>query len=87
MLDPFGGAGTTGLVANRHGRNAILIERNVKYAVMADKRIKADVLLMGPEQKKRHAIKVSGKLKPPKGPPLFTTKKAVTRDSAEESTA
>ena len=39
VLDPFGGAGTTGLVAHRHDRNAILIEINPEYAVMARERI------------------------------------------------
>ena len=42
VLDPFGGAGTTGLVADRHGRGAILIELNPKYVEMARKRIKGD---------------------------------------------
>lgn len=42
VLDPFGGAGTTGLVADRHGRNAILIELNEAYATMARNRIKDD---------------------------------------------
>ena len=42
VLDPFGGAGTTGLVADRHGRNAILIELNPEYADMARKRIVSD---------------------------------------------
>jgi site-specific DNA-methyltransferase (adenine-specific) len=32
VLDPFGGSGTTGLVANRHGRRAILVELNPNYA-------------------------------------------------------
>jgi len=31
VLDPFGGSGTTGLVAHRHKRNAILIELNREY--------------------------------------------------------
>ena len=31
VLDPFGGAGTTALVANKHNRNAILIELNQDY--------------------------------------------------------
>ena len=31
VLDPFGGAGTTGLVAKRNNRNAILIELNSEY--------------------------------------------------------
>jgi DNA modification methylase len=39
VLDPFGGAGTTGLVADRLGRDAILIELNPDYAEMARKRI------------------------------------------------
>jgi DNA modification methylase len=38
----FGGAGTTGLVADRHGRNAILIELNPEYAAIAERRIKGD---------------------------------------------
>jgi DNA modification methylase len=42
VLDPFGGAGTTGLVADRLGRNAILIELNPEYADMAERRIKND---------------------------------------------
>ena len=42
VLDPFGGAGTTGMVADRLGRNAILIELNPDYADMAHRRIKGD---------------------------------------------
>ena len=42
VLDPFGGAGTTGLVADRHGRDAILIELNPEYAAIAERRIAAD---------------------------------------------
>ena len=42
VLDPFGGAGTTGLVADRLGRNAILIELNPAYAEMARNRINGD---------------------------------------------
>lgn len=40
VLDPFGGAGTTGLVADRLGRNAILCELNPTYAQMAEARIR-----------------------------------------------
>jgi len=40
VLDPFGGAGTSGLVADRLGRNAILIELNPDYAAMAERRIR-----------------------------------------------
>jgi site-specific DNA-methyltransferase (cytosine-N4-specific) len=32
ILDPFGGSGTTGIVANQNDRNAILIELNPSYA-------------------------------------------------------
>lgn len=42
VLDPFGGAGTTGLVADRLQRNAILIELNPEYAAIAQRRIDAD---------------------------------------------
>jgi len=42
VLDPFGGAGTTGLVADRLQRNAILIELNPEYAAMASRRINGD---------------------------------------------
>jgi DNA modification methylase len=42
VLDPFGGAGTTGLVADRLGRHAILIELNADYAAMAERRIRED---------------------------------------------
>jgi DNA modification methylase len=39
VLDPFGGSGTTGEVAVKHGRNAILIEINGQYAAMGNRRI------------------------------------------------
>lgn len=42
VLDPFGGAGTTGLVADRLGRNAVLIELNSAYADMARNRLTKD---------------------------------------------
>ncbi|MDE2103584.1 MAG: site-specific DNA-methyltransferase [Patescibacteria group bacterium] len=40
VLDPFGGAGTTGLVADRLNRHAMLIELNPEYAAMAARRIR-----------------------------------------------
>ena len=46
ILDPFGGAGTTGLVADRLGRDATLIELNPAYASMAAARVKADAPLL-----------------------------------------
>ena len=42
VLDPFGGAGTTGLVADRLRRNAVLIELNPTYAEIARRRLQAD---------------------------------------------
>lgn len=42
VLDPFGGAGTTGLVADRLGRDAIICELNPDYAAMAERRIHGD---------------------------------------------
>jgi DNA modification methylase len=40
VLDPFGGAGTTGLVAEALGRDSILIELNPKYVDIAERRTK-----------------------------------------------
>lgn len=42
VLDPFSGAGTTALVADRLQRNAIGIELNPEYAAMAQRRIDGD---------------------------------------------
>lgn len=39
ILDPFSGAATTGLVAERLGREYIGIELNPDYVKMADKRV------------------------------------------------
>lgn len=39
VLDPFGGAGTTGLVANKHKRDAILIELNADYVDIINNRV------------------------------------------------
>jgi DNA modification methylase len=46
VLDPFGGAGTTGLVADRLGRSAILCELNPEYARLARERLTADAPLL-----------------------------------------
>lgn len=42
VLDPFFGAGTTGMVADRLGRNCIGIELNPANTTIADRRINAD---------------------------------------------
>lgn len=39
ILDPFGGSGTTGLVARELGRKAILIEINSKYSKISKERL------------------------------------------------
>ena len=39
VLDPFGGAGTTGIVAKSLNRKSILIELNPKYIEIAQKRV------------------------------------------------
>lgn len=46
VLDPFGGSGTTGMVADRLARNAILIELHPDYPDMARKRIEDDAPLL-----------------------------------------
>lgn len=42
VLDPFGGAGTTAVVADRLGRNAVLIDLHPDYAAMAERRLHRD---------------------------------------------
>ena len=42
VLDPFGGSGTTGLVAQQHDRQAILCELNSDYVQLAADRIRND---------------------------------------------
>jgi DNA modification methylase len=46
VLDPFAGAGTVGLVADRLQRSAVLIELNPQYAAMARRRIANDAPLL-----------------------------------------
>ena len=41
ILDPFAGAGTTGLVAEKLGRKFVGIELNPEYVDMAERRIEA----------------------------------------------
>jgi DNA modification methylase len=42
VLDPFGGAGTTGLVADRLQRDAVLIELNPDYVEIINRRVTKD---------------------------------------------
>ena len=46
VLDPFGGAGTVGLVADRLGRDSTLLELNPEYAELARKRLIDDAPLL-----------------------------------------
>ena len=39
VLDPFSGAGTTGVVALKHGREYVGIDLNPQYVDIAEKRI------------------------------------------------
>ncbi|GLQ09213.1 methyltransferase [Devosia yakushimensis] len=68
VLDPFGGSGTTALVALRMGRRAHLIELKPEYADMARKRLERD--WMGEDERRRAIAKDKGT--PPPGP-LFET--------------
>jgi len=45
VLDPFGGAGTTAVVADRHKRNATIIELNKDYVEIAKNRLQNDAPL------------------------------------------
>jgi len=49
VLDPFAGAGTTGLVATRLGRRFVGIELNAAYVEMARRRIVGDAPLLNAE--------------------------------------
>jgi len=46
ILDPFCGAGTTGVVALRHGRHFIGIDLNTEYLAIAKRRIVGDAPLL-----------------------------------------
>ena len=46
VLDPFGGSGTTGIVAAQHNRNAVLLELNQEYIDLAKERIKKELGMM-----------------------------------------
>ena len=60
VLDPFGGSGTTALVAASLGRPTTLIELNPDYAVMARARIEA--AFMGKDEGARHMAKQLGRV-------------------------
>lgn len=60
VLDPFGGAGTTGLVAAARGHTATLIELNPDYAAMAAQRI--DGLFNGKTTLQRRPVEQGGQV-------------------------
>lgn len=53
VLDPFAGAGTTGVVALRHQRHFAGIELNPEYAEMARRRIHDDGPLLNTVTRER----------------------------------
>jgi len=59
VLDPFGGAGTTALVAASLGRRATLIDLNPEYCTLARARIEA--AFMGKDEGVRHMVQRLGK--------------------------
>jgi DNA modification methylase len=59
VLDPFGGSGTTAMVAASLGRRATIIELNPDYAQLAKARIEAE--FMGKDEGRRHMHKSLGK--------------------------
>lgn len=69
VLDPFSGSGTTGEAAWREGMRAVLIEREVEYQVDIRRRMK--LVLAGPGERAREAIKERMKDKPADHGPLF----------------
>jgi hypothetical protein len=62
VLDPFAGAGTTGLVAARNRRSFIGLELNPEYAQMARDRIATDIRL---------GHRPPQRVEPPQGESLF----------------
>lgn len=64
VLDPFGGAGTTALVALRMGRRCDLIELKPEYAQMARQRLEED--WMGDDERRYARARQKGT--PPAGP-------------------
>lgn len=59
VLDPFGGSGTTAMVAVALRRSCTMIELNPEYAVLARARVES--AFMGKEEGARHMIRSLGK--------------------------
>jgi DNA modification methylase len=60
ILDPFGGSGTTAIVAVALGRSATMIELNPEYCTLARARIEA--AFMGKDEGSRHMVRRLGKI-------------------------
>lgn len=69
VLDCFAGTGTTAEAVWREGMRAILIEREAEY--QADIRRRMKLILSGPDERAREAIKAKLGDKPPDHGPLF----------------
>jgi len=63
VLDPFMGSGTTVLVANRMGRNAIGIDIVLEYYEMVKKQIEVIELQLFEEQKRYEKTRINGSSK------------------------
>jgi site-specific DNA-methyltransferase (adenine-specific) len=46
VLDPFAGSGTVGILAKRHGMTCTLIEANLKYRTLIERRLQDDAPLL-----------------------------------------
>jgi DNA modification methylase len=69
VLDPFGGSGTTAMVAASLGRSAVLIELNPEYCTLARARIEA--AFMGKDEGQRHMTRQLGRSETVEALPLF----------------
>lgn len=61
VLDPFAGSGSTGEAAWAEGMRCILIEREAKFC--EDIRRRLNLVMCGPDERQREAIKANGKAK------------------------
>ena len=72
VLDCFAGTGTTGEAAWREGFSAVLIEREAEYQADIERRM--GLVLGGPDERARAAIKERLKDKPQDAGPLFAAR-------------